>query len=83
MQCERIAARVEEKMRLDYEMIRMKECASLMQKGFMVRPGTDFYPLCADVIPISTYLAEVEAKKPKPPTKKPWWHISNPLKKKT
>ena len=78
-QCRSIAKRQEEKMRLDYEMIRLKECAGLMQKGFMVKPGTDFAILCDDVIPISTYLKQKAAKNPKPP-KKPWWHLSNPFK---
>ena len=79
-QCRRIAKRVEEKMRLDHEMIRMKECAGLMQKGFMIKPGTDFAVLCHDVIPISAYLKQQEAKQPKPkPVKKTWF--SNPFKK--
>ena len=75
--CRSIAARQEEKMRLDYELVRMKECASLMQKGFMIRPGTDFAHLCNDVMAISKF-KEIEAKvlakrKACNPIKKPWY----------
>ena len=73
-QCRSIAQRQEEKMRLDYEMVRMKECAGLMQKGFMIKPNTDFSALCHDVIPIASYLKQQEAKNPKPePEKKKHW----------
>ncbi len=75
-QCRSIAARQEEKMRLDYELVRMLKCAELQQKGFMVKPDTDFAKLCSDVIPISSYLKQLEAKNPKP-EKKSW----NPFKK--
>tara|TARA_R100000152_G_C6719045_1_gene145321 strand:- start:241 stop:732 length:492 start_codon:yes stop_codon:yes gene_type:complete len=76
-QCRRIAKRQEQKMRLDYELVRMKECASLMQKGFMIRPGTDFAHLCNDVMAISKY-KEIEARvlakrKACNPIKKPWY----------
>ena len=80
-QCRSIAARVEEKMRLDHEMIRLKECAGLMQKGFMIKPTSDFAVLCNDLIPIASYLKQLEAKQPKPePENKSWF--PNPFKKK-
>ncbi len=56
--CRDIAARQEEKMRLDYELVRMKNCAELQQKGFMLRPGSRVEDMCIDVIPIAQYEAD-------------------------
>ena len=77
--CKSIAKRQEQKMRLDYELVRFKECASLMQKGFMIKPGTPFAHLCGDLMAISTYkeieariLAEKNACKPNEEFKFPW-----------
>jgi hypothetical protein len=57
-QCKAIGKRQEEKMRLDYEMIRALKCAELQTKGFMIRPKTRVYHMCSDVIPIAAYLKE-------------------------
>ena len=57
-QCKTIAKRTEQKMRLDYELVRALKCGELMQKGFMFRPGSRFYPLCSDVIAIAAYEKE-------------------------
>ena len=51
-QCKRIARRVEEKMRVDYELVRALKCAELMQKGFTIRPGSRVEHMCNDVVPI-------------------------------
>ena len=74
--CRSIAARQEEKMRLDYELVRVLKCAELQQKGFMLMPETRVYSMCSDVIPIAAWKkAEEQAKKdlllPQPPKK--WW----------
>ena len=53
--CRSIAARQEEKMRLDYELVRVKNCAELQQKGFMLKPGSRVGDMCSDVIPIAKY----------------------------
>ena len=53
-QCKQMAKRYEEKMRLEYELTRAHKCAELMQKGFMIRPGTEMYVLCQDIVPIVT-----------------------------
>ena len=58
--CKSIAARQEEKMQLNYELVRIDNCAKLQQKGFMLRPGSRVYHLCHDVIPIAAYKKEVE-----------------------
>jgi len=57
-QCKSIARRQEQKMRLDYELVRAIKCGELMQKGFMFKPGSRFYPLCSDIIAISAYEKE-------------------------
>ena len=50
--CLSIAARQEEKMRLDYELVRVLKCGELQQKGFMLKPGSRVSSMCSDVIPI-------------------------------
>ena len=82
--CKGIAKKHAAKMSLDYELVRLKECASLQQKGFMIRPNTRVYHICSDVIPIAAFKAEVlkaqKASLPPPPPKK-WWQKLNPLNK--
>ena len=82
--CRSMAARQEEKMRLDYELVRVLKCAELQQKGFMLLPNSRVYSMCSDVIPITAWKkAEEQAKKdllpPQPPKK--WWQKLNPLNK--
>ena len=82
--CRSMAARQEEKMRLDYELVRVLKCAELQQKGFMLVPNSRVYDMCSDVIPITAWTkAEEQAKKdllpPQPPKK--WWQKLNPLNK--
>lgn len=55
-QCRRIAARQEEKMRLDHELVRALKCAELQQKGFTFRPETRVAHMCSDVVPIQSLL---------------------------
>ena len=54
-QCRKIAKRQEEKMRLDYELVRVLKCAELQQKGFMLAEGTRVFDMCNDVVPIVEY----------------------------
>ena len=51
-QCKAIAKRHEQKMRLDYEMIRALKCTEIMKAGFMFRPGSRVEVLCHDIVPI-------------------------------
>ena len=81
-QCRRMAARQEEKMRLDYELVRVKNCAELQQKGFMLKPGTSVGQMCSDVIPIAAWKkaedqAKIDLLPPQPPKK--WWQKLNPF----
>ena len=55
-QCRQIAKRQEEKMRLDYELVRALKCAELMQKGFAIRPQTRVAHMCQDIVPIQSLL---------------------------
>jgi len=74
--CRSVAARQEEKMRLDYELVRVLKCAELQQKGFMLMPNTRVSDMCSDVIPIKTWEKAVnkviKCKTPPPPWYKPW-----------
>ncbi len=69
-QCKSMAIRLEETLRLEYELTRVAKCAELMKKGFTLRYGSSFEHLCSDVVPIvlqpitSTYpMADVKEKK--------------------
>ena len=74
--CRAIAAQQHEKMKLNYELVRIDNCAKLQQKGFMLLPGSRVYHLCSDVIPIASWKkAEkkvLECKNPPKPWYKPW-----------
>ena len=52
-QCRQIAKRQEERMKLEYEMIRANKCADLQRKGFTYAPNSPHRVACADIIPIS------------------------------
>ena len=82
--CKAAANRQIEKMKLDYELVRIKNCAELQQKGFMIRPNTRVYHMCSDVIPIAAFKKQVAAAQAKllpPPPPKKWWQKLNPLNK--
>ena len=74
--CREIAAAQHNKMKLNYELVRIDNCAKLQQKGFMLLPGSRVYHLCSDVIPISAFKkAEkkvLACKEPPKPWYKPW-----------
>ena len=64
--CKSISKRQEEKMQLDYELVRALKCATLMKQGFMIRPKTRVYHLCHDVVPIVAYQKEQKEKEDNP-----------------
>ena len=78
--CRAIAKQQHDKMKLNYELVRIDNCAKLQQKGFMLLPGSRVYHLCSDVIPIAAFKkAEQKVLKCKEPPK-PWykpWHKPN------
>ena len=51
--CKALAQIQIEKGRLDYELVRIKECINIFEKGFTIHPSSEFYPICADVIPVA------------------------------
>lgn len=51
--CKQLAKRKLEKERLDYEMVRVKNCAEVLKSGFIFAPGSPFSVICGDVVPIS------------------------------
>ena len=51
-QCKSIAKRHEEKLRLDYELVRALKCTEIMKAGFTFRPGSRVEVLCHDIVPI-------------------------------
>ena len=55
-QCKEIAKRQEEKLRLDYELVRALKCAELQTKGFTLRPGSRVEHMCHDIVPIQSLL---------------------------
>ena len=57
-QCKAIAKRQEEKMQLDYELVRIDNCTKFMQRGFTLLPGSRVYHLCSDVVPIQSLLKQ-------------------------
>ena len=62
--CKSIAKRVEQKMRVDYELVRALKCAELMQKGFTLRPGSRVEHMCNDVVPIVSVITNQPLKIP-------------------
>ena len=61
--CKALAQIQIDKGRLDYELVRIKECINIYQQGFMIHPQSPFYSVCADVIPIAS-LAPTSAQDP-------------------
>lgn len=51
-QCKQLALRHEQKMRLDYELVRALKCTEIMKAGFTFRPGSRVEVLCHDIVPI-------------------------------
>ena len=52
--CKALARKRLEKERLNYELVRIKECINIYEKGFMLDPRSDFAIICRDVVPIAS-----------------------------
>ena len=59
-QCRKVAARQEEKMKLDYELTRALKCAQLQKSGFTLLPKSRVYHMCSDVVPIKSITKKTE-----------------------
>ncbi len=51
--CKELGRRQLDKSRLDYELVRIKECINIYKAGFQILPASPFYPICADIVPIA------------------------------
>ena len=51
--CKQLARTQNQKARLDYELVRIKECINIYKQGFTIRSESDFSQICADVVPLS------------------------------
>lgn len=51
--CKQLARSRIEKNRLDYELVRIKECINIFKSGYRLKPGTPFYSICADIEPLN------------------------------
>ena len=54
--CKSLAKRQNEKMRVDYELVRALKCAELQKQGFTLRPGSRVEHMCNDIVPIVSLL---------------------------
>ena len=52
--CKSLARTRLQKEKLDYELVRVKECINILRTGFTIHPSSPFYPICADVVPIAS-----------------------------
>jgi len=59
--CKAIARKHEQKMRLDYELVRALKCTEIMKAGFTFRPGSRVEVLCHDIVPIVSLTNEKES----------------------
>ena len=50
--CKAIARKHEQKLRLDYELVRALKCTEILKSGFTFRPGSRVEVLCSDIVPI-------------------------------
>ena len=62
--CKAIARRHEQKMRLDYELVRAIKCTEIMKAGFTFRPGSRVEVLCHDIVPIVSLTNDRSSSKP-------------------
>ena len=67
--CKALAEKQLDKAKLDYELVRIKECINIFQTGFMIHPSSPFYPVCSDVIPVASLsrTSEVDLSSVEPP----------------
>ena len=63
-QCKSMSKRLEETLRLEYELTRVSRCAELLKKGFTLREGSSFEHLCHDVVPIVLQPIKVKTNTP-------------------
>ena len=62
--CKALAEKQLDKAKLDYELVRIKECINIFKTGFMIHPSSPFYPICRDVIPVPSVASSTVAPEP-------------------
>ena len=58
--CKALAEKQLDKAKLDYELVRIKECINIFKTGFMIHPSSPFYAVCQDVIPIPSVASSAD-----------------------
>ena len=62
--CKSLARTKLQKERLDYELVRVKECINIFKSGFMIHPKSPFFPICQDVMPLPSIASAKDAREP-------------------
>lgn len=63
--CKALARTRLQKERLDYELVRVKECINIFKSGFMINPKSPFFSICQDVMPLPSIASAKDAREPK------------------
>ena len=63
--CKALAKVSLQKQRLDYELVRVKECINIFKSGFMINPKSPFFSICQDVMPLPSIASAKDAPLPK------------------
>ena len=53
--CKEFALKKIQQKRVDVLLTRMRECISMYEKGYMIRPESPYSAICDDVVPIVAY----------------------------
>ena len=59
--CKALAKVSLQKQRLDYELVRVKECINIFKSGFMINPKSPFFSICQDVMPLPSIASAKDA----------------------
>ena len=51
--CKALARKRLQKATLDYELVRIKECMGILDRGYTIHPESPFSVICRDVVPIA------------------------------
>ena len=64
--CKSLAKVALQKQRLDYELVRIKECINIFKAGFQIRKESPFNQICSDVVPIASLTRKEALVSPEP-----------------
>jgi hypothetical protein len=63
--CKALAQKQLDKAKLDYELIRIKECINIYKTGFMIHPDSPYAAICKDIIVIPSVASSTDVREPK------------------